>query len=90
MVCINQTKDIKHHHLGQGKEILLFIKQRLRLTILVDHHSVNLFWAPLYNAPSAHSISLFSQSTNHINEMEWIGWNKRGWRGNVEAITHKR
>jgi hypothetical protein len=78
MLCINQRKDIKHHHLGQGKEILLFIKQRLKLTILVSHHSTNLVWAPLYNAPSAPSISLFSQSTNHLKEREWIEWKKRG------------
>jgi hypothetical protein len=78
MLGINQRKDTKHHHLGQGKDILLFINQRLKLTILVDHRSVNLVWAPLYNAPSTPSISLFSQSTNHLKEREWIEWKKNG------------
>ena len=78
MLCINQRKYTKHHHLGQGKYIILFIKQRLKLTICVDHHSANLVQAPLYNDPSAPSISLFSQSTNHLMEREWIGWKKRG------------
>jgi hypothetical protein len=78
MLCINQRKYTKHHHLGQGKEILLFIKQRLKLTIHVGHHSTNLVWAPLYNAPSAPSIGLFSQSSDHLKGREWIEWKKKG------------
>jgi hypothetical protein len=78
MLCINQRKDTKHHHLGQGKEIILFIKQRLKVTILSIHHSMNLVRDPLYNAPSAPSIILFSQSANHLKEREWIEWKKMG------------
>jgi hypothetical protein len=51
---------------------------------------VNLVWAPLNNALSAPSISFFSQYTNQIKGREWIEWKKRGWSGNVEAVTHKR
>jgi len=71
---------------------MLCINQRkdIKLTILVDHRSVNLVWAPLYKAPSAPSIGLFFQYTNHLKGREWIEWKKRGWRGNAEAITHKR
>jgi hypothetical protein len=76
MLCINQRKYTKHHHLGQGKEILLFIKQRLKLTIHDGHHSVNLVWAPLYNAPSVASIGLFSQYFDHLKGREWIEWKK--------------
>ena len=78
MLCINSIKDIKHHHLGQVKAILLFIKQRLKLTILDDHRSVNLVRAPLYNAPSAPSISLFSQSIDHLKGRECIVWAREG------------
>jgi hypothetical protein len=56
----------KNHHLGQGKEILLFINQRLKLTTFAGRRSTNLVWDPLNNAPSAPSISLFSQSIDHL------------------------
>jgi hypothetical protein len=75
MLCINQRK---HHHLGQAKEILVFIKQILKLTICVDHRSANLVRDPIYNAPSAPSIGLFSQYSNHVKGMEWIEWKKKG------------
>jgi hypothetical protein len=78
MLCINQRKYTKHHHLGQGKEIILFIKQRLKLTIRVGHHSVNLVRAPLFNAPSEPSIFLFSQYSDHLKGREWIEWKKKG------------
>jgi hypothetical protein len=78
MLCINQRKYIKRHHFGQAKEIILFIKQRLKITILVSHRYVNLVWDHIYNAPNAPSVSLFSQYTNHLKEREWIEWKKRG------------
>jgi hypothetical protein len=78
MLCINQRKYKKHHHLGQGKEIILFIKQRKKLTISVNHHFMNLVRAPLYNAPSAPSIGMFSQSLDHLKRREWIEWKKKG------------
>jgi hypothetical protein len=76
MLCINQRKYTKHHHLGQGKEIILFIKQRLKLTVYVSHRSVNLVWDILYDAPSAPSIGLYSQYYNHLKGREWIEWKK--------------
>jgi hypothetical protein len=72
MICINQRKYKKHHHLGQGKEILLFIKQRPKLIIYVSHRSTNLVRAPLYNAPSAPSIGFFSQYFDHLKGSEWV------------------
>jgi hypothetical protein len=68
----------KNHHLGQGKEILLFNTQRLEITTFAGRCSVNLVWAPLNNAPSAPSKCLLSQSTDHLKGREWIVWEKRG------------
>jgi hypothetical protein len=84
MSYVNQRGDIKHPDLAQGKEIILFIQQRLKLTILVDHRCANLVWDPPYNAPSTPSIGLFSQYTYLLKEREWIEWKKRGLRGNTE------
>jgi hypothetical protein len=67
---MNQRKDIKHYYLGQGKDILLFINQKFKLTILVGQCSTNLVWAPLDNAPSAPSIIIFSQYIDHLKEKE--------------------
>jgi hypothetical protein len=78
MLSINQRKYTKHHHLGQGKEIILFIKQRLKLTICVGHRSTNLVWDPLYNAPSAPSIGLFSQYSDHLKEGNGLNGRRRG------------
>jgi hypothetical protein len=80
MLCIKQIKYTKYHHLGQGKDILLFIKQRLKLTICVIHHSTNLVWDPLYNAPSEPSIGVFSQYSYHFKVREWIEWKKKGMK----------
>jgi hypothetical protein len=33
---------------------------------------------PLYNAPSAPSIGLFSQYSDHLKGREWIEWKKKG------------
>jgi hypothetical protein len=79
--------------LGQGKLIILFIKQILKLTIRVDHHSANLVRAPLYNVPSAPSIGLFSQSSDHLNGREWTEWKKKGlkreYRSNILQKVEK-
>jgi hypothetical protein len=66
----------KNHHLGQGKEILLFNNQRLKLTTFVGQCSVNLVQDPLDNAPSEPSKSLFSQYIDHLKGREWILWGK--------------
>jgi hypothetical protein len=38
---------------------------------------MNLVWAPLYSAPSAPSIGLFSQYFYHLKGREWIEWKKK-------------
>jgi hypothetical protein len=45
-------KTHKNHHLGQGKEIILFNTQRLEITTFEGQQSANLVWDPLDNAPS--------------------------------------
>jgi hypothetical protein len=71
-------KKHKNHHLGHGKEIILFINQRLKLTIFAGRCSANLVWAPLNNAPSVPSIILFSQSNDHL---KWKGMDCMGEKG---------
>ena len=83
----------KKHHLRQGKEIILFINQRLKLTILAGRRSPNLVQAPLNNAPSAPSISLFSQSTNHLKGkwmylMEEKGLEWECWGNNSQKVAN--
>jgi hypothetical protein len=67
----------KKHHLGQGKEIILFNTQRLEITTFVGQLSVNLVWTPLDNTPSTPSKFLLSQSIDHLNGRECIVWEKR-------------
>jgi hypothetical protein len=49
--------------------------------------------APLYNAPNAPSIGLFSQYFDHLKGREWIGWKKKGlkreFRGNISQKVAK-
>jgi hypothetical protein len=78
MSYVNKREDIKHHDFGKGKEILLFIKQRPKLTVLSSHRSMNLIWDPPYNVPSTLSIGLFSKYTYLLKERECIEWRKRG------------
>jgi hypothetical protein len=50
----------------------------MKLKICVGHHSMNLVWAPLYNASSSPSMNLFSQYFDHLKGREWIEWKKKG------------
>jgi hypothetical protein len=68
----------KNHHLGQGKEIRVFIKQRLKLTTFAGRCFVNLVQDSLENAPSTPSEYLLSQYYDHLKGREWIVWEKRG------------